>query len=55
GSTISEWSNPRGSWGGWSQPCPTSWGVCGLRTRVDHSQEDIDDTGLNDVQLICCP
>ncbi|XP_027489140.1 vitelline membrane outer layer protein 1-like [Corapipo altera] len=44
----------RGSWGGWSEPCPPPMGICGLRTRVDPSQDDIDDTGLNNVEFVCC-
>ncbi|XP_027489474.1 vitelline membrane outer layer protein 1 homolog [Corapipo altera] len=55
GSHVSPTFNPRGSLGDWSPTCPPGWGVCGIRTRVDQSEDDIDDTGLNDVQLLCCP
>ncbi|XP_051630622.1 LOW QUALITY PROTEIN: vitelline membrane outer layer protein 1 homolog [Manacus candei] len=55
GSHLSPAFSPRGSLGDWSPTCPPAGGVCGIRTRVDQSRDDIDDTGLNDVQLICCP
>ncbi|NWV19374.1 VMO1 protein, partial [Origma solitaria] len=45
--------NDRGSWGGWSPPCPTFCGVCGVRTRVEPSDSS-DNSGLNDVRLYCC-
>ncbi|NXF95194.1 VMO1 protein, partial [Eubucco bourcierii] len=43
-----------GTWGNWSQPCPTSWGVCGIRTLLEPPQRAGDDTSLNDLQLFCC-
>ncbi|NXS27727.1 VMO1 protein, partial [Pomatostomus ruficeps] len=47
---------PQGSWGSWSLPCPTSAGVCGLRTRLEPPQHSGggDDTALNDLDLYCC-
>ncbi|XP_055674138.1 vitelline membrane outer layer protein 1 homolog [Falco peregrinus] len=46
---------PAGAWGDWSLPCPSTWGVCGLRTRLECPQHGGDSTGLNSIQLICCP
>ncbi|NWX73176.1 VMO1 protein, partial [Alca torda] len=44
-----------GTWGNWSVPCPPGpGGVCGLRTRLEPPQRGGDDTGLNDVRLVCC-
>ncbi|NXN88861.1 VMO1 protein, partial [Bombycilla garrulus] len=45
----------RGNWGDWSLSCPSSCGVCGIRTHVDTYSDSRDDTGLNGLKLYCCP
>ncbi|XP_030645794.1 vitelline membrane outer layer protein 1 [Chanos chanos] len=42
-----------GDWGRWSSECSYG-GICGIQTRVEPYQWNIDNTGLNDVQFFCC-
>ena len=45
------------TWGrrqAWSESCPLNSAVCGLKTRVEAYQGDVDDTALNDVEMYCC-
>ncbi|NXT56016.1 VMO1 protein, partial [Pluvianellus socialis] len=55
GNILEGRGGPAGSWGNWSVPCPQGWGVCGLRTLLEPPQARGDDTGLNSLQLFCCP
>ncbi|NWI83379.1 VMO1 protein, partial [Dryoscopus gambensis] len=48
GTLLQGQGNDRGTWGDWSPACPSSCGVCGISTRVDPFDDNIDDTGLND-------
>ena len=46
----------RTAWGIWlpAQECPANTAVCGMRTRVEPSQGNGDDSALNGVELACC-
>uniref|UniRef100_A0A669QX97 Uncharacterized protein n=1 Tax=Phasianus colchicus TaxID=9054 RepID=A0A669QX97_PHACC len=54
GTVLEGGGGDRGLWGNWSDSCPPSVGVCGLRTRVEAPQRTRDDTGLNSAVLLCC-
>ncbi|CAB16498.1 Vitelline membrane outer layer protein 1 [Caenorhabditis elegans] len=45
--------------GHWTEDlyCPTGFAVCGIQARVEknETQAGIDDTGVNNVQVECCP
>ncbi|XP_075703426.1 vitelline membrane outer layer protein 1-like [Rhinoderma darwinii] len=43
-----------GRYGGWSEKCKN--GICGIKTKVQGDEKDYttDNTGLNDVQFLCC-
>jgi hypothetical protein len=43
-----------GSWKGWTK-CPDGTYVCGLEQKVESPLGDGDDTGVNDIQILCCP
>uniref|UniRef100_A0A8C8AIW8 Vitelline membrane outer layer protein 1 homolog n=1 Tax=Otus sunia TaxID=257818 RepID=A0A8C8AIW8_9STRI len=54
--TVLEGNGGRaGTWGNWSEACGCSWGICGLKTRVETPQRLGDDTGLNSALFWCCP
>ncbi|NXX39323.1 VMO1 protein, partial [Tricholaema leucomelas] len=55
GTVLQGQGTPAGIWGNWSQPCPKTWGVCGIRTLLEPPQRPGDSTGLNSLQLFCCP
>jgi hypothetical protein len=47
--------NSFGSWKGWTH-CPNNTFMCGLEQRVENScGADCDDTGVNDIKILCCP
>lgn len=52
------WAYPdsRTAWGTWQTPveCPAGSAICGMRTRVEASQGNRDDTALNGMELACC-
>lgn len=52
------WKHPDAytSWGTWRDPvsCPENTAICGIRTRVESSRGNGDDTSLNGVELACC-
>lgn len=41
-------------YGQWSERCPQGSAICGLQTRIDDYNTNNDNTGLNDMKLICC-
>ena len=43
-----------GSWGSWSESCPSNSAVCGIQTSLEPIQGGGDDTALNDIKLFCC-
>lgn len=53
-----KWVYPdaRTAWGTWQAPveCPAGSAICGMRTRVEPSQGNGDDTALNGIELACC-
>ncbi|XP_056425035.1 vitelline membrane outer layer protein 1 homolog isoform X2 [Hyla sarda] len=51
--TLEGKGGPWGTYGNWSGVCAK--GFCGIRTKVENSQNGGDDTSLNDVQFQCCP
>ncbi|XP_065514169.1 vitelline membrane outer layer protein 1 homolog [Caloenas nicobarica] len=55
GAVLEGPGGPRGQWGNWSGHCPLGWGVCGLRSRLEPPQRGGDDTGMNGVEMLCCP
>jgi len=44
------------AWGSWNgeTSCPSNSAVCGVKTRVEPTQGNGDDTALNGVALACC-
>jgi hypothetical protein len=43
-----------GYWRGWKF-CPANFYVCGIEQKVEDSQGESDDTGMNGLAMLCCP
>uniref|UniRef100_A0A803SVR3 Vitelline membrane outer layer 1 homolog n=1 Tax=Anolis carolinensis TaxID=28377 RepID=A0A803SVR3_ANOCA len=53
GSVIAKHQTNRGRFGHWSRRCHSA-SICGIQTRVEAPQKQVDDTALNDVKFFCC-